>query len=70
MYTPAGSNTNAVAPQVYNIGGPLVVSFNTDDDKDALVIISVVLPRSLPRMMEDTYGKQNDGVREWCLFRL
>ena len=37
MYTPAGSNTNAGAPQVHDIGGTLVVSFNTDDDKDALV---------------------------------
>ena len=70
MYTPAGSNTNAGNPQVHEIGGTLVVKLNTDDDKDARGIILVVLPRSLPRLMEDTYGKQNDGGREWCSFRL
>jgi Neuraminidase (sialidase) len=32
VFTPAGSGTNANAPQVVNIGGTLVVSFQTDED--------------------------------------
>lgn len=33
VYTPPGSNTNAGSPQALNVGGNLVVSFNTDEDK-------------------------------------
>ncbi|KAK5069246.1 hypothetical protein LTR70_010476 [Exophiala xenobiotica] len=33
VYTPKGANTNAGATQVYNVGGTLVESFNTDEDK-------------------------------------
>ena len=32
VYTPSGTNTNANAPQVANVGGTLVVSFQTDED--------------------------------------
>lgn len=32
VYTPTGSNNNAGAPQVINVGGTLVVSFMTDED--------------------------------------
>lgn len=32
IYSPTGSNNNAGAPQVVNVGGTLVVSFMTDED--------------------------------------
>lgn len=32
VYTPTGTNTNAGAPQVINVGGTLVASFVTDED--------------------------------------
>jgi hypothetical protein len=32
VYTPKGSGTNAAAPQVINVGGTLVVSFQTNED--------------------------------------
>ncbi|KAI9878377.1 MAG: hypothetical protein M1830_001082 [Pleopsidium flavum] len=32
VYTPTGTNNNAGAPQIINVGGTLVVSFMTDED--------------------------------------
>lgn len=32
VYTPTGTNNNAGAPQIVNVGGTLVVSFMTDED--------------------------------------
>ena len=32
VYTPTGTNNNAGAPQIVNVGGSLVVSFMTDED--------------------------------------
>lgn len=56
VYTPTGTNNNAGAPQVVNVGGTLVVSFMTDEDTQ------------LHRWIEGSSAKvvvSTDGGRNW-----